>query len=449
MRSIVPILVLTVLPFMASHATAKENVDSYTKPRTFSFDLYGALNRALAENKSIKAARAEILASAAGERKALSALLPHASASMNVSKINGSNTASSLDYVDQESNIRRLSVNQKIFDLTTIGRYEGASLEYERAALNLQHVELGILYTTEKEFFALLSAIENVKSYQKQVERMKKQVESAQAFYDKQMKPRLHVLQMKTQLAKAESQLSDAENRVETQQAKLVSILGLPEDAVVDFVGDLKKMHIHKPQKLGHYITQALDERPDILIRQKDVKIVQKRKETVKGEFFPTLSGSIDFNQREVDYDKFRDRYDDYVTIGLNLNWNFFDSGASYYGVQEQKQRAQSAKHKLEKLKEDVIAQVKESYLDVLQLEKQISLSKAYVNEAQETYDRSDKRYRLGIGTSTELVDASRELIEAEVSLNRALADYNSALAALYYASGGDEQLKDLCKPKN
>lgn len=414
-------------------------------PDDLSYDLERALKRAMEENRYIKAAQSDIMASEAGENRSRSELLPHAYATMDVSRLDSLlDDERNSDYLDQLSNTRRLGIRQTLFNMPAFSRYESASLQAERSGLYLQHVELEILYTTEREFFAYLSAVENVKSYQKAVERMKKQVQSAKAFYEKQMKPRLHVLQMQTQLAKEESRLSEAENLVETQEAKLISILSLPQECDVQFQGNLETTRIRALKELRHYITQALKERPDVLVHKKDVEISEERENVVWGEFLPEISGSADYNQKEIAYDNnsYPNRTHEYYTLGLNFRWNFFDSGSSYYGVKEQEQRTQSTKYKLEKLMEDVVAQVKESYLDVKQLEKQIYLSKAYVKEAQETYDRADRRYKLGIGTSTELVDASRELIEAEVSLNRALADYNAALAALYYSSGGDEELK-------
>ncbi|MFW5488412.1 MAG: TolC family protein [Desulfovibrio sp.] len=420
------------------------------------FTLATALEQALKHNKTVLSAKEELLSAKAGKKRALGAMLPHAYASMLAKNQEGlKHRETNPDYITQASNDRRLGINQTVFDMPTFSRYTGAGLQKERAALYLKYVELDTLYNTEKEFFTLLSAVENVKSYRKSVERMQAQLKSALAFYARQMKPRLHVLQMQTQLAKAKSQLSAAENRVDTQRARLISILSLPQDAAVIFKGSLGNVQICTLDRLSTYIDMAFKTRPDVLVRKKDAEISKQGEEVIEGEYYPKVSAFAEYNQKELDYGSvWNSNYDvhypyadgnhETYAVGLNVRWDFFEGTSTHYALKEQKRKTQSAVFKYQKLKEDVAAEVKRSYLDVIQYRNQINLSRAYVNEAQETYSRADKRYKLGIGTSTELVDASRELIDAEVSLNTALADYNTALAALYYSSGGFDQLKTL-----
>lgn len=462
-------ILLTLLMGTASPAAAQNATcgipagelapETNSAPRIFS--LSEALRQAMEHNKYIRAAREDILSAKAGKNRAMGQMLPHAYASMRLENQEGlKDKETNPDYVTKASNDRRVGINQTVFDMPTFSRYTGAGLQEERAKLYLKNVELEILYTTEKEFFTLLSAIENVKSYRKSVERMQKQLESALAFYEKQMKPRLHVLQMQTQLAKAESQLSAAENKVATQTAKLVSVLSLPEHAEVIFKGDLENVKMCNLDRLSRYIDMAFKTRPDILVRKKDAEISKQGEDVIEGKYYPTVSAFAEYNQKELNYDSVWSNYSqthslradethETYSVGLSFRWDFFEGTTTHYALKEQKKKTKSALLKYQKLKEDVAAQVKQSFLDVVQYRKQINLSRAYVKEAQETYSRADKRYKLGIGTSTELVDASKELIEAEVSLNTALADYNIALAALYYASGGHQELRALGKIHN
>ncbi len=411
------------------------------------YTLNNALTQALAHNKYILAAKEDILSARAGKSSAFGAMLPHAYVAMDAMNQEGlKDKELNADYMTQAQNYRRLGVRQTIFDMPTFGRYDGAALQEERSKLYLQQTQLEILYTTEKEFFELLSSKENVKSYEKAVERMEQQVRSAKAFYEKQMKPRLHVLQMQTQLAKEQSRLSSAKNKVKIQQAKLVSILSLPQDTPVAFTGSLEDIQVCNLERLSTYIDMAFETRPDILIRKKEIEISKQGESIIEGKYYPTVAAFIEYNQKDIDYgkDRYADANHETYSVGLNFRWDFFEGTSTHYSLQEQKRKTQSTNLKYQKIKENVATQVKQSYLDVIQYKAQIELSRTYAKEAQETYSRADKRYKLGIGTSTELVDASRELIDAEVSLNTALAAYNSSLAALYYSSGGYQRLREL-----
>lgn len=416
----------------------KELVRLYTLP--------SALKRALAENKNIKAAETDSDAADAGIGRSRGQLLPQVRASMSVSRLDSTKDETwHTDYQDQASNNRKISVRQVLFDMPAFSRYQTATLEKERADLYLKSTQLEIMHRTETEYFTLLSAKENVKSYEKAVERMERQVESALAFYERQMKPRLHVLQMKTQLAKANSQLTEAVNQVENQRATLLSILSLPQSEKILFTGDLHKTKVRELDEFSTYLSHACAQRPDAIIRKKDIEIAAKNADTARSSFLPTVSASADYNKYDIDYDRrLRDKYHEYFTIGLDISWDIFSGLGTYYDTQQQEKLTQSAKLRYEKLLEDIATQVKNSYNTTVQYKKQIIRSLTYVEEAQETYNRADKAYRLGIGTSTDLVDASRTLVDAEVSLNMAYADYNKALSTLYYTSGDMKSLRQL-----
>lgn len=411
---------------------------------TRSYTLQSALTRALTANKSIRAAEADSSAATAGVGRSLGPLLPQAYASMNVRKLSNLRDETwHTDYLDQASNTRRIGVQQTLFDMPALNRYQGADLEEDRANLYLKSTQLDIIRNTETEYFSLLSAKENVKSYKKAVERMERQVESAMAFYERQMKPRLHVLQMKTQLAKANTLLTEARNQVKSQRANLLSILSHPQSGDITFAGILNKTKTIKLGDLSAYLETAAAKRPDALIRKKNVEIAEKQADVVRSEFLPTISATADYTQDDIDYDSqsVRNKNHEYYTVGVNVNWNFFSGMGTYYGTKQQEKLTESAQLSYEKVLEDIAAQVRNSYETTIQFRKQIAMAKTYVTEAQETYDRADKAYRLGIGTSTDLLDASNTLVDAEVSLNMAYADYNKGLVTLYYQCGSKEDL--------
>ena len=123
-----------------------------------------------------------------------------------------------------------------------------------------------VLYDTERQFFLYLRARQNVKSYQKAVERMQKQVELARTFYERQLKPRLHLLQVQTLLSKAESQLMQARNQLGREENRLISLLALPEQERAEFIGSLSNTRIYPLGELAVYIAAVLSRRTDIAI---------------------------------------------------------------------------------------------------------------------------------------------------------------------------------------
>ncbi len=410
-----------------------------TVSHTEDYDLSAALKRAGQANKEIQAAEADLLGAKANRNASRSTLLPQAYVSFNAKNQRSlKDNERHSDYIGQNTKTARAGVRQILFDMPAYCRHSGSILEEERAKIYLRHVRDNVLHKTKREFFLYLRARENVKSYQKAVERMQQQLEAARAFYRRQLKPRLHVLKMQTQLSKAESQLVQARNIVLTQKSRLDTLLALPEPNQAQFIGSLSNTKIQPLNDLPTYIAAALNQRPDVAIRKKDVAINQQNERVAKGSFLPTVSLSAESIHYEVDYQnkRHKDREHKYYTLGVNATWNLFQSGQSLYRLRGQKQKTRGAALRLEKLQEEITAQVKESYLKVQQYEEQIALARTYVHEASETWERTSHGYRLGVSTSTDLVDAARTLVDAEVSLNMALADYNIAHADLDHACG-------------
>ncbi len=405
-----------------------------------SYDLSSALKRADEANKDIEAARAELLGARADQSGGLAGLLPRVYVSFDGrQQYSFKDKESHSDYVDQTTKTFRGGVRQPLFDLQAFYRWRGSVLEKKRAADYLRYIRLKVLYDTERQFFLYLRARQNVKSYQKAVERMQKQVESARAFYERQLKPRLHLLQVQTLLSKAESQLMQARNQLGREENRLISLLALPEQERAEFIGSLSNTRIYPLGELAVYTAAALSRRTDIAIQKKDVEIRRQGERLAWSDFFPSVTLSAEGVRYEIDYsDKRKDREHEYYTVGVNASWNLFQGGASFYSLRSRKQKTRVALLRLEKLQEDIRVEVRDAYLRVRLYEEQIALGRTYLREAEETWERVERGYHLGVSTATDLVDAARTLVDAEVELNVALADYNIARAGLAYVCGED-----------
>jgi outer membrane protein TolC len=68
--------------------------------------------------------------------------------------------------------------------------------------------------------------------------------------------------------------------------------------------------------------------------------------------------------------------------------------------------------------------------------EKNVTVSEKAVTSAQESYRTTKERYREGVGTNTDVLDAENALARAEANRYQALYDHNVAVARLEKAMG-------------
>lgn len=419
----------------------------YAESSPITFSLAEAIERGLASNANVHAYASSVDASRMEEKEIRSALLPQIHGSIGKSQLENTGTSeNNADYLTQESRTAQFGIDQKIFDAVALYRYLMSDAYTERSALELKKVKQNLVFYIEQEYFLYLKAKEDVKSYQKAIERLEKQLQSAKAFYELQMKPRLHVLQTQSRLAKAQQDLSAALNTVKIQQAQLAYLLNISEETEFELIGELEDFMTPVTQDLQSYVQIAYRFHPDLHIAEKDITISQKQESLAKAELLPTVTASARYIDQDTDYEKenITDISRQYYTLGLNMQWQIFQGGQTYYKFKKQQARTTGARLKLQDMQHSLGSQVKKNYLRTVEGQKQIELSKIYVREAEETYQRAFKRYQLGLGTSIDLLDASAELVEAEVFLSRSRADYLVSFATLLHSTGDIEQLKGL-----
>ena len=117
---------------------------------------------------------------------------------------------------------------------------------------------------------------------------------------------------------------------------------------------------------------------------------------------------------------------------------NFVNINAAYIKnyIQEMrylydKQLAQS-----KKVQNDVYLEIQNAFLKLFEKDNQIPVSLIQMKEAQENYELSFARYRVGVATPVELREAENMLRNSKLSYYAALFEYNSARSELEKSIG-------------
>lgn len=118
-------------------------------------------------------------------------------------------------------------------------------------------------------------------------------------------------------------------------------------------------------------------------------------------------------------------------SAGLQLSWNIFDGGSNRTALKNSKISLENQELALEEIKVQVDRDVVNTYGDYLNRKRAFQLLSRSIITAQNNYDRSLDRYRLGQLTSLELRQAQINLLNAKMNAN--MAKYQAKLAELTY----------------
>jgi outer membrane protein TolC len=118
---------------------------------------------------------------------------------------------------------------------------------------------------------------------------------------------------------------------------------------------------------------------------------------------------------------------EDYWSVGLNVQWNLFDSGRSRNTAAALTRQAAAASRERANLETLIELGVREAWLNVAQTHERIGVTEGAVAQAEENLRVVRDRYRNGEGTNTEVLDA--ETLWRQSRSNFDSARYDAALA--------------------
>ena len=243
---------------------------------------------------------------------------------------------------------------------------------------------------------------------------------------------RNEVLQSEVTLADSRQRLLSAEDLRSLKASRINSLLLKPlnDPVQADEVKPSPATGITLEAAWAAAETESSD------LRDLDAKIAAKSESvrTIEAEFLPTLYLSGGYEYQENKYMVHQDNWS--LIAGVNVN--LFSGGASRSRVGMANSELRSLRLIREKLLDTVKLSVKAAYLDQQTSRQKVEVANTAVVSAVENLRLQKLRFKEGVGTTTEVLDAVTLLSTTESNLLRATYAMQRAEANLLYAMGRD-----------
>ncbi|MCK9419738.1 MAG: TolC family protein [Nitrospirae bacterium] len=240
------------------------------------------------------------------------------------------------------------------------------------------------------------------------------------------------VLQVNVTLADSQQRLLTAENSRSLRESKINSLLLKPlNDAV-------QPEELKASPAAGLTLDEAWAGAGDsrAVLKEMDAAIAAKEQsiQSTQAEYFPTFYVSGGYEYLENKYLVHQDNWSAIVGVNINL----FSGGASSSKIGMARAELRSLKLSRDKLLDTIRLEVKGAYLDLQSSEKKMEVTKTAVEQAEENLRLQRLRYKEGVGTATEVLDAVTLLTTAESNSWKSLYGFKRAEAVLLNAAGRD-----------
>lgn len=323
--------------------------------------------------------------------------------------------------------------------------YSGGKLEAAEKAqkLNLKASESGyqanvqqLVYQVKEAYYGVLRSQHLVKVAEENLEGMQSHLKVAQAMFKAGMAPKFDVLRAEVGVSDAKQQMIKATNGVNLAKASFNNVLNRDLDSTVNLVDVKDTVDPADKATLNQLVSKAYQQRPEMAKLDASLGAAEEQVKYVKGDKKPNLVLSGGYEWKDS---KFFPQ-DDSWSVTLASNFNLFDGGVIDTQIKQAEYQRDQVKIQVEQAKQNIALEVRQAYLNIQEATEALETAKKTVAQAKEGLKIAEVRYKAGMGTSVERLDAQLALTQAETSHVQALYNYNLAKAQLQKALGEERK---------
>lgn len=302
---------------------------------------------------------------------------------------------------------------------------EGATRE------NLTVVQLDVALEVRQRFADLLQTRRLVAVAEANVANRQAQLALAEANLASGLYPPADVVNAKTNLAGAVAALLIARSNETASRILLAQAIGVDPRTPINPTDEA--VPTAAPADPTELFTTALSSRPELRQARLNVEAAGFSLSAARKTNSPSVSANASLGTSGGN-DPFQSQSS---TIGLTLNWPFFDSGFTAGAIQEARGGQRSALANLRQAQQIAVADVGQAYLDLATAVQRVTVAEVAVANATEAVRLAVGRYQGGVGgTFLEITNAQAQLFSAQQTLEIARGDVVRAQAALDRAVG-------------
>lgn len=311
--------------------------------------------------------------------------------------------------------------------------------EYLEEAARFDHraTEADLLVNIKAAYWTVYQTMEVQKSVDENVTRLTAHVKEVDNLMKAGMATRSDRLRIETQLSNARLTQIDASNDVALAMMNLNNVIGHPLDdqwtltSKPEEPGDAR-------QSESDAQSRAMSLRPDLQAMAFRVQASDQALSAVQGSWWPQvfLTGNYYYNRPNTRYlptiDQFKDSWD----IGIQLQFDIWNWNTTSYQSEQARAQVQQAELQLDQMRDNVTLEVKRALLTLRRSREKVKVARIGIDQADENVRTTNDRFKNGIATSADILDADVSLLQARTNLTGSLVESEMAKAQLERAIG-------------
>jgi len=322
-----------------------------------------------------------------------------------------------------------------------INQVKAAKLLQIAAIQRLARSRKELIFNVSSVFFNILAQKCVVESLEFSRQTLQEHLKQVGVLVAAQKAAKVDRMRTEVRLADIEQRLVREENVKLVYQRVLVNLLGLKNpSAAISLHGDLAVTQKASVPDLETALATAWANRDDFLSARSALEAQARNVDVARAGHWPTLSLKGAYGERWAigSVSGSGDRDYDVSQIGITVDIPLFEGGRVEARVWDQRAKLASAQERFRKLDLQIRLDVETALLNVNSSWERVEAIKKAIEQALESLRIERLKYDSGKGAIVDVLDAQSALLDSQTNYDRALADYNIALAQLRLAIGGE-----------
>lgn len=318
----------------------------------------------------------------------------------------------------------------KIYDA-----YRIAGLNRDIAELNLLRKKQEIRCSVAKAYYGLMVLEQMVALTRESLEQLKRHEESVRKRYEVGLVAQFDLLRSQVQVANLKPKLIEAENGLKLAREGFKFLLGLPQD--LEFILRDSLEIIDEEYNLDEIVDEALNNRAEIKNLKKVEKIAKIARSLKARANLPALFAGVSY-ERKKPFSFGGNDWGSNLTFNIGFQFPIFSGFKNLYDYQSSNLAIKEANLARDNLTKGIIIEAKQAYFNLNAAKEAIEAAQENINQAEKAFSIIDTRYKNGLATNLEYLDAQLATMQAKINYLNALKEYLSARADLIKAIGRD-----------
>lgn len=328
-----------------------------------------------------------------------------------------------------------IGLTQTIFDFGRVSSSLGAAkYNLSMARENLELVKTNYAFQTIQVFYSILLLKQSIVVQQQQIDSLDEALDMATKKVASGTATNFDELTTQVKVAEAQSQKIELDNMLRKQRITLGRLMGTGDSDKFDITGDFMSTSTAPDEQA--LVDQALKNRLELMMAKDSENAAKSQLSASKSDNYPSIKGFFSYGYKNgylPDLSEIKQN----TVAGGQLEFPLFNGLKTTNQVKESRGNFDSAQERTREVRDTVVSDVRQAVSEVLAATEKIKATELNEKLAEDAVGQAKVRYRSGVITNLDLLNAETSLAQAHLSHLQALYNYTLSTEALKKAVGG------------